>query len=54
MNNSATREILEDLKWKFEDILSSDFVLENDDEIRFSISVAEIKALLELIKTEVS
>ena len=53
------REILEDLKWNFEDTLARsldrvDFMLEDDDEIQLWLSVAEIKALLELIKKEVS
>ena len=58
MENSATKEILEDLKWEFEDTLARlldrvDFVLEDDDEIQLWLSVAEIRALLELIKKEV-
>ena len=51
-----SKEILEDLKWRFEDIVASDFKfkLEDDDEIQFWLSVAEIKALLKLIKKKAS
>ena len=51
-----SKEILEDLKWRFEDIVASDFKfkLEDDDEIQLWLSVAEIRALLELMKKEVN
>ena len=39
MENSATKEILEDLKWEFEDTLDGS-MLEDDDEIQLWLSVA--------------